>query len=89
MPLIALFLAGHLTNLNGSAVEGRVVDGMPDVPGRTLFDFEIRKLPIQIDCSNHIRPDAGFFTDQANNRPGIDLIQPADVDQKLLGLFHA
>ena len=73
---------------DGSAVEGRVIDGIPDVPGRALFDFEIGKIPVQIDGSNHIRPDAGFFTDQANNRPGIDLIQPADIDQEPLGLFR-
>ena len=88
MSLVELFLFGHLTNLDGSAVEGRVIDGITNVPGRSLFDFEIRKLPVQIDCSNHIRPDAGFFADQANNRPGIDLVQPTDVDEKPLGLFR-
>jgi hypothetical protein len=60
LSLAALFLAGYLTNLDGSAVEGRVIDGILGVPGRALFDFEIRKIPVQIDGPNHIRPDAGF-----------------------------
>ena len=69
------------------SIELGVFHGIVHNCGGTVIDFEKRRILIQVDGTDHVRPDAGFFADKADNGSFVDLVQTAEVDQKALGFY--